>query len=104
MYTLYNSILWQPFLCKGEKVEFIIVSFRSRTETMGFSKFLSDRGINNQIVNTPKSAGVGCGISVKTSIDNLLKIKKILSIDSGKTFAGIFSVKVMGGKQFTHRI
>ncbi len=85
-------------------MDYVIIAFRSRTETFGFSKFISARGINNSIVNTPKSAGVGCGISVKTDGYNLSAIRNILMLKPAKTFAGIFSVKIMGGKQFVRRV
>ena len=85
-------------------MDYVIVAFRSRTETLGFSKFISARGINNSIVNTPKSAGVGCGISVKTDWKNISAIRNILSVKPAKTFAGIFSVKVVGGKQFVRSV
>ena len=46
-------------------MEYLIVAFRSREHTVKFYNFLKSVGINGEIINTPKEAGVGCGLSVK---------------------------------------
>ena len=47
---------------------YIAIAFRSRAQTVKFSGYLSRGGVPNEIINTPKEAGVGCGLSVKISV------------------------------------
>ena len=54
-------------------MEYVVVAFRSRAETVKFSETLKRYGVYNEIVNTPKEAGVGCGLSVK-----MLMIKRFI--------------------------
>lgn len=81
-------------------MEYLIVSFKSRAHTVKFYNFLSLSGIVSQIVNTPKQAGVGCGLSIKVKKDNLLVIKRAVFMANLSTFAGIFLVKEVGGSLF----
>ena len=48
-------------------MEYVVVAFRSRAHTVGFYELLKKNGISAEIINTPKEAGVGCGLSVKIS-------------------------------------
>lgn len=73
-------------------MEYLIVSFRSRNETIGFYKFLSRQGFSAEVVNTPKEAGVGCGLSVKVSKNVYGALRYLLMQYNGKSFAGIFKV------------
>lgn len=84
---------------KGEIfMEYILVAFSSRVDTIKFNEFLNRNGISGQIVNTIKQANVGCGLSVKTSVNNYNLIKKALTITNLKSFAGCFLVKNTFGK------
>ena len=80
-------------------MEYIVVAFRSRTHTVRFSEYLRNLGINNEIVNTPKEAGVGCGLSVKISTSVYPQVKLAIRNADLKSYAGSFLVKVVkGGK------
>ena len=50
---------------KEEKMEYLIVSFRSRAETMRFVDILRGMGAEVAVVNTPREAYVGCGLSAR---------------------------------------
>ena len=78
-------------------MEYIVVAFRSRTHTIKFYNFLGQNGILSEIINTPKEAGVGCGLSVKLSISMVEIAKKGVRITALSSFAGIFRVKNLGG-------
>ncbi|MBR5388689.1 MAG: DUF3343 domain-containing protein [Clostridia bacterium] len=80
-------------------MEFIAVTYRSRAHTLRFHEFLKDNGIYSEIINTPKEAGVGCGLSVKTDPKYFSAIKKAVRITELKSFAGFFLVKNYGGKR-----
>lgn len=85
-------------------MEFIIIAFRSRAETVKFYEFIKNRGIPSEIVNTPKEAGVGCGLSVKISKNYFAVAKKLVFSLGLKSFAGFFLVKIVGGRRFVKSI
>lgn len=75
-------------------MEYLVVAFRSRSETLGFYKFLLRQGYNAEVVNTPKEAGVGCGLSVKVTVNIYANLRYLLSQYRGKSFGGIFKVSI----------
>ena len=85
-------------------MEYLVISFRSRAETVKFSEYLRGVGIRNEIINTPKEAGVGCGLSVKTATENFLAVKKAISSAPKTSFAGFFLVTVTSGKRIVKTI
>lgn len=84
-------------------MEYIVVAFRSRAVVVGFSNFLKNIGVKNEIVNTPKEAGVGCGLSVKISPSALAVAKRAIS-QKNLNVAGFFSVKLIGGRRYVRSI
>ncbi len=80
-------------------MEYVIAAFRSRAHTVRFYEFLRSYGIGAEIINTPKEAGVGCGLSVKVSPSNLMLLKKGVKIANLNSFAGIFLVKIYGDRR-----
>ena len=85
-------------------MDYIIVAFRSRLHTIKFANILRERGGAMEIVNTPKEAGVGCGLSVKIRKESLEVAKKLVLMSGLSSFAGFFIVKEMGGKRFVRSI
>lgn len=81
-------------------MEFIAVAFRSRAETVKFYEYATSYGVNAEIINTPKEAGVGCGFSVKVKDLPISVLKRAVFSFNAKTFAGIFIVKSVGGRRF----
>ena len=78
-------------------MDYVIVAFRSRTHTMRFAEELRRRGVPAEIVNTPRRAYVGCGLSVKVSARFFPFVKRLdrsLGFDS---FAGFFAYGKGGG-------
>ena len=85
-------------------MEFIIVAFRSRAHTIKFFNLLSAHGIGAEIINTPKEAGVGCGLSVKTSKNAFSTVKNAVNLARLNSFAGFFLVSVVGGSSVVRSI
>ncbi len=85
-------------------MEYIACAFRSRSDAVAFSAFLKSHGVNAEIISTPKEAGVGCGLSVKTQRGMLSLIKNALRAANLKSFAGFFLVTSLGGKRFVKSI
>ena len=85
-------------------MEYIVVAFRSRAHTVKFADFLRRNGIMNEIINTPKEAGVGCGLSVKISKAQCGIVKKALLVASLSSFAEYFLVVNTSGKRIVRSI
>ena len=86
-------------------MEYVVVAFRSRAHTVKFSEFLRRNGIFNEIINTPKEAGVGCGLSVKVQKSQFTNVKNAVRISTGfSSFAGFFLVTETGGKKLVRTI
>ena len=85
-------------------MEYFVVAFRSRMHTVKFYEFLKNNGVFTEIVNTPKEAGVGCGLSVRFKKSNYFLVRQALARLSLGSFAGIFSVHVVAGKRIVKSI
>ena len=62
------------------------VAFRSRAEAIRFYESLVGYHINCKVINTPSSAGVGCGLSIKLFAKDMRQAKIV--IDRGR-FASV---------------
>ncbi len=91
-------------LRRNKFMEYIVVSYRSRESTLKLHQILSNGGIACQVINTPKEAGVGCGLSVKIAKQNFATVKRVVFKLDLKGFAGFFAVSIMGGKRFVRSI
>lgn len=80
-------------------MEYVVVSFRSRAHTVRFYNRLIGRGIRCEIISTPKEAGVGCGLSVKTPTEAFAVVKRITRSMDLNSFAGFFLVKIYAGRK-----
>lgn len=85
-------------------MEYVVAAFRSRAHTVKFADLLRISGVPNEIINTPKEAGVGCGLSVKIGKSSFSAVKKIVMRYGLPSFAGFFLVKVISGKRFVRSI
>ena len=81
----------------------IIAAFRSRMQTMKFFEALKGRSVSCSIINTPREASIGCGISVKFNECDFCAAKAVLS-PSYNTFSGFFRTKVKNGASVTERV
>ncbi|MDE7082076.1 MAG: DUF3343 domain-containing protein [Clostridia bacterium] len=82
----------------------ILAVFRSRSQAIDCNSRLNKYGINAALINTPKEANIGCGLSVKFA-ENVLNRAKIL-IKSGNysAFYGYYVMKNVYGRAFFGRI
>lgn len=85
-------------------MEYLLISFRSRSTTVKISDFFSRNGLLNEIVNTPKEAQIGCGLSIKISKTALYRARQLLSTMKESKNALFFSVKTIAGKRFVKNI
>ncbi len=85
-------------------MEYVAVAFRSRTHTLEFSKLLHKFSVPNEIINTPKEAGVGCGLSVKIDTSYFSVVKRAAFSLRRTSFAGFFLVSGAGGRRTVRSI
>ena len=78
-------------------MEYVVIAFRSRAHTVRFAEFLRKNGAYCQIINTPKEAGVGCGLSVRVSVQDFPTARRAVAITNYTSFAGFFHVKTVRG-------
>ena len=75
-------------------MEYIIAVYRSRSVSIRAYNFLLSNGVTCALISTPRSANVGCGLSVKFSKDVFPRVRQALS--NGETFVGFFVVRNTG--------
>ncbi len=85
-------------------MEHVAVTFRSRSQTIKFSEMLRKRGISSRVINTPKEAGVGCGLSVQIDVKYFVIVKKIVHLSNLNSFAGFFYIKQVGNRRIVKSI
>ena len=82
-------------------MSFCLAAFRSRNETLYLANILNNGGYRVSIINTPKDAGLSCGISVKFEERFMSVVKSIILTKPFRSFAGIFRV-VSDGQRNTY--
>jgi hypothetical protein len=75
--------------------EFFIV-FRSRSEAVRFYEMLIGYRVPSKIMNTPSSAGIGCGLSVKMFSKDMSKAKVVIERGKFNSVAGFFYLSQNG--------
>lgn len=85
-------------------MEYIVVVYKSRSHTVKFSELLKSNGVYNEIINTPKEANVGCGLSVKVGVNDFIAVKKIARYSALSSFADFLLVKINYGKRTVRSI
>ncbi|MFQ6752171.1 MAG: putative Se/S carrier-like protein [Clostridia bacterium] len=85
-------------------MKYLLISFKSRNSIMKFSKTLSNRGIPNNTINTPKTIGSTCTLSIKADFqyyNQILSLLKLLKIEG---FLGLFMIEKTGLVEQTQRL
>lgn len=82
----------------------LIAVFKSRSQTMDCAARLKRAGISCTVVNTPKEAGVGCGLSVKFLRAALPRVQSVIKAGRYSAFFGVFSVGNGYGGNFLRRL
>lgn len=78
---------------------YLIAAFRSRTHTMRFFEKLKGMKVKCAIINTPREAQVGCGISVKFPPEGEAAARTLISRGEYPTFSGFFMAVKEGNTQ-----
>lgn len=79
---------------------YMLAVFRSRSQAIDCNRKLSCAGIKCSLVNTPKEAHIGCGLSVKVDANQADRAKKLVLAARFTTFYGFLSMTSAGGTTF----
>ena len=82
----------------------ILAVFRSRSQAADCSSRLKSFGIPASLVNTPKEANVGCGLSLKIPQSMLARARTVISGGRYSAFYGFYSMQNLNGRIFIARI
>lgn len=66
------------------------IAFRSRSEAIKFHEALVSYGISCRIINTPSSAKLGCGLSVKLFAKDMRQAKIVLERGKFQSVIGYY--------------
>lgn len=73
-----SYIVLSGYIELGGSMREFFVAFRSRAEAIRFYEALIAYHINCKVINTPSSAGLGCGLSVKLFAKDMNQAKIVL--------------------------
>lgn len=74
----------------------ILAAFRSRNQALEFAELLRNYGVSNRVVNTPREAHVGCGLSVRYDGAMQPRVRALLAAMRPGSFAGFFTATGYG--------
>ncbi len=75
---------------------YLLIAFRSRAHTLRFYDLLRSYKVKATVVNTPKEARIGCGISVRCDESGLGYVNLSLLKTGFSSFIGVFKVTENG--------
>ncbi len=84
--------------------EFYIGAFRSRAQCMRFFESLKFAGYDVAVVNTPREASIGCGISVQVRQEDFSRVRRLMYVQDYPSFAGWFLVRTEGRRYSLERL
>ena len=76
----------------------LLAVFRSRSQAMDCNSRLRRYGIPSNLINTPKEAGVGCGLSVKFPKEAEMHARAVISRGKYSAFYGFMTVNTNYGR------
>ena len=71
----------------------ILAVFRSRSQAIDCNIRLRTHGVPANLVNTPKEANIGCGLSVKLPQNMLTRAKAIIASGQYSAFYGYYMTR-----------
>ena len=81
-----------------------MVMFNSRTDTMRFYSLIKKFNGFCSIINTPHSLARSCGLSVKSSGNQVTIAKQIIANNNFNTFNGIYEINIVNNKDIVRKI
>lgn len=78
----------------------ILAVFRSRSQAMDCLSNLKSAGIPANLINTPKEANIGCGLSVKAPAAAAAPMKRLIARAHYSAFYGYLGIENKYGRIF----
>jgi hypothetical protein len=82
----------------------ILAVFRSRTQAIECFNNLKTFGVPAGLINTPKEANIGCGLSVKFSKNYFNRVRALIAKSKYSAFYGYFKMENKYGRIFISTI
>ncbi|MDE5721510.1 MAG: DUF3343 domain-containing protein [Clostridia bacterium] len=82
----------------------VLAVFRSRSQAIDCNARLRAAGIPAGLINTPKEANIGCGLSIKLPQGAYERAKRIISNVGYSAFYGYLKMQKEYGRTFIGRI
>ncbi len=79
---------------------YMLAVFRSRSQAIDCNRKLKCAGINSALVNTPKEAHIGCGLSVKVDAQQAERAKRLIIAARFTNFYGFMNMNTVCGSTF----
>ena len=88
------------FCATGGGLNYILAVFKTRFSTLNFANSLKSFGVPVAVINTPRSLGQACGISVKFLSDFFSVAQNVLT-KTGlvRNFEGFYSLSFSNGRE-----
>lgn len=82
----------------------VLAVFRSRAQAMDCNSRLRGARVAASLVNTPKEANIGCGLSIKFSSVNLPRVRTVIKSAGYSAFFGFYNVNNIYGRTVFSRL
>lgn len=82
----------------------VLAVFRSRAQAIDCNSRMRSSGIPAIVVNTPKEANIGCGLSVKFPQNVMPRAKTLIYGGRYSAFYGFFTINTAYGRTFFSRM
>ena len=77
---------------------YILAIFRSRSQAVDCNIRLKNSGVASELINTPREANIGCGLSIKIPHEMMPRAKKIISKANYSAFYGYYLMQYTFGR------
>ena len=75
-----------------------IAAFRSRQKVLRFEDALHREGVTASVMTTPRAVALGCGLSVRFSIEDAERVRGVLRRENPGNLIGLYRVELSGGR------
>lgn len=82
----------------------ILAVFRSRSQAIDCNARLRALGVHATIINTPREANIGCGLSIKIPLNMLERVRIIIKNVNYSAFYGYYRMQTNYGRTIFGRI
>ena len=73
-----------------------VAAFRSRQQVLRFEARLRQRGVPTQVVSTPRSISMGCGLSARFPLEYLAEARRALATTGTGNLIGLYRAEYDG--------